>query len=315
MKHALAALSWVALSVLTTSGQTASEAPEFEVASVKPSAPDSAPFHGRVLPGMLADLVDTIGFSGGPGSKDPGRIDYKAVTLKRLLARAYDVKTFQISGPGWLDTERYDIAAKLPPGTDSAKLRLMLQRLLTERFRITLHRETKEQPVYRLVVAKGGPKLKPPEEEPHYKDEAEQKAAMQAKAAAQMEAMRRRMEKGGPHGSSRFHYSHGTMRQLAESLSSNLDRPVRDMTNLPGKDSFSLEWVPESSTPPAASANGGDAARPSIFVAIQQQLGRAAHTTADTPCFGRRRAYPLLCGARKIGLTKTGLARPQMPRS
>ena len=92
---------------------------------------------------------------------DPGRINYQGVTLKMLLARAYDVKDFQINGPDWLVTERYDVSAKLPECADRDQVPQMLQALLAERFKLTIHKEQKELPTYDLVVAKGGPKLKP----------------------------------------------------------------------------------------------------------------------------------------------------------
>ena len=66
-----------------------------------------------------------MAFEGGPGSKDPRRINYHGVTLKMLLARAYKLKPDQVSGPGCLDTERYTIAATLPPGTNADQLRVM----------------------------------------------------------------------------------------------------------------------------------------------------------------------------------------------
>ena len=82
---------------------------------------------------------------------------YSGLTLKNLLTVAYGVKNYQISGPGWLDTERYDIMAKMPPDTTKEQFALMLQSLIAERFKLTLHRETKDLPLYELAVAKGGP--------------------------------------------------------------------------------------------------------------------------------------------------------------
>ena len=70
------------------------------------------------------------------------------------------MKGFQISGPGWLDSERYDIVAKLPRGATKAEFMVMLQNLLAERFKLTLHREKKDLPMYALVVGKNGPKMK-----------------------------------------------------------------------------------------------------------------------------------------------------------
>src|SRR5439155_11317218 len=72
----------------------------------------------------------------------------------------YGVKGYQIAGPSWLDSERYDIAAKIPKGATKEQFMLMLQSLLAERFKLTLHREKKDLPMYALVVGKNGPKMK-----------------------------------------------------------------------------------------------------------------------------------------------------------
>jgi uncharacterized protein (TIGR03435 family) len=87
---------------------------EFDVASVKPAV--NAPFGGRLpIPGPAAEA---IGFEGGPGSKTPGRIHYSGVSLKMILVRAYGVRPYQISGTGWMETERYK-PGRLSP--DAAK--------------------------------------------------------------------------------------------------------------------------------------------------------------------------------------------------
>ena len=119
--------------------------PSFEVASVKPSGPD-----------------DGLMFRLQPG----GRYLATGLTLKMLIANAYSVPEFVISGgPGWRDSDKYNIEAKvgspLPPWPDSNKeLSLMLQSLLEDRFRLAVHRETREETVYRLDVARGGAKLR-----------------------------------------------------------------------------------------------------------------------------------------------------------
>ncbi len=117
--------------------------PEFEVASLKPAA------GGR------------LSMRGGPGTGEPERIAFENVDLRRLLVRAYGVEVDQISGPGWIDSEKYTIAAKLPAGTSVAQFQTMLQNLLTERLTLKLHHETKEFSAYELTVAKNGPKLIP----------------------------------------------------------------------------------------------------------------------------------------------------------
>jgi uncharacterized protein (TIGR03435 family) len=241
---------------------TRRDLPEFEVASVKPAAPqDAGP--GPPVPAGIAELR---AFRGGPGSPDPGRIDYSGVTLKMLLARAYDLRAEQIYGPGWIDKERYTVAAKLPPGTDAEQLRLMLQGLLADRFRVRLHRESKEMTVYRLTVAKNGPKLNPAEKEPEYKDEAERNAAMQAGGKEALAEMTRKYATAGI--TRWFGLKSATIQKFAETLSNKLDHPVKDMTQLEGSYSFYLEWAER-----APSVGLDEPSGPSIFSAIQEQLG------------------------------------------
>jgi uncharacterized protein (TIGR03435 family) len=112
MKQLVAAVSWIAFSLVTAAGQGTADTPEFEVASVKQAdIRDLGPL--QPLPGLVAE---TAGFDGGPGTHDPGRINYHGVSLKMLLVRAYNVKPDQIVGPGWLGSERYTIEAKLSTG-------------------------------------------------------------------------------------------------------------------------------------------------------------------------------------------------------
>jgi uncharacterized protein (TIGR03435 family) len=82
------------------------------------------------------------------------------MSLKDLIAIAYKVKAYQITGPAWLATERFDIVAKMPEGASKDDAPIMLQALLQERFKLTAHRDTQERPVLALVVGKDGPKLK-----------------------------------------------------------------------------------------------------------------------------------------------------------
>ena len=147
MLRAIMSAGLVVFTSCAAFAQTAETSPSFEVASVKPAAPITGNFI-------------RVGMRGGPGTPDPGQITYTNVTVKNVLTIAYGVKSFQISGPGWLDSERYDIVAKLPRGATKAEFMVMLQNLLAERFKLTLHREKKELPMYALVVGKNGPKLK-----------------------------------------------------------------------------------------------------------------------------------------------------------
>jgi uncharacterized protein (TIGR03435 family) len=237
-------------------GQIAASKLEFEAASVKRSQP---PANGRVL----------VGGRGGPGSADPGRVVYSFMPLKWLLAIAYGVKQYQISGPGWLETERYDIVATVPDGTSKAQFPMMLQTLLTDRFGIELHHETRELPVYELSVAKNGSKLKPPAADPN----------------ARPGTSRMSLTPGGFHLEGHAEpASH-----LAIILEDQLASPVVDKTGLSGTFDFTLDFSRESvqnsalaGLPPPPPANppgpvtapaGDPTEAPSLFTAIQEQLG------------------------------------------
>lgn len=127
---------------------------QFEVASVRPSAP------------LQAGASGSMRNTGGPGTGDPERITYSRVPMRSLISQVYRVGFDQIAGPEWVVTTagaeatRYDISAKIPPGTTQAQFTEMLRNLLAERFQLTLHHATKEFSGYALVVAKGGSKLK-----------------------------------------------------------------------------------------------------------------------------------------------------------
>jgi uncharacterized protein (TIGR03435 family) len=118
--------------------------PAFEVASIK---------------------VSMIGKAGGEGSRrenietGPGSLTMRNVSMTACLRWAYDVQDYQISGPGWMGIERYDIVAKAGSPAKDPELKLMLQTLLADRFKLTLHSEEKVLPAYILTVAKNGPKF------------------------------------------------------------------------------------------------------------------------------------------------------------
>jgi uncharacterized protein (TIGR03435 family) len=119
---------------------------QFEVASVKPSARLLGPDYGNAM------------------TYTPNGFSAKNTTLKRLIAEAYNVRPFQVqvtSGIKWLDSAEYDVVAQAGGGASRQELRLMLQDLLRERFRVSFHREKKEMRVYNLLVGPNGPKLKP----------------------------------------------------------------------------------------------------------------------------------------------------------
>lgn len=254
----------------------AADGPHFEVASVKPAAPLTPG------PGLR------IGPSGGPGTSDPGQVTYRSMPLKFLLTLAYGVKNYQITGPGWLDTERYDIIAKIPPDTNKEQFALMLQSLLADRFNLTLHRETKDLPLYELVVAKSGPKLKPYVDDPN--------AAPMPPPGTPLQMGKDGFPKIPPganimmmmNGRIRMGASKQTIARLADTLSGQLGKPVVDKTGLTGEYDFTLDFSTEGLAqpgfapppPPPPGAAGGptpgpalDQDAPTLLAAVQEQLG------------------------------------------
>jgi len=138
------AIAWIFAFAFVAKGET------FEVASVKQSPP--VPPAGGVYFGPPR---------GGPGTPDPEQITWTYALMKTVLMTAYDVKNYQINGPAWLDSERYDIAVKIAPGATKEQVGVMWQNLLAERFGLKVHHESKEFQVSELVVGKDGAKLKP----------------------------------------------------------------------------------------------------------------------------------------------------------
>lgn len=130
----------------------------FEVASVKPSAPLDI---GKMAASMQSGQMPRLG-----AHVDPQRAEYLYMTLKALIANAYSVKPFQVQGPDWIESERFDIEAKIPDGVSPDNAPLMLQALLEDRFKLTAHRETKDRPVLALVVGKNGPKMQEEKDAP-----------------------------------------------------------------------------------------------------------------------------------------------------
>jgi uncharacterized protein (TIGR03435 family) len=216
------------------------------------------------------------GRNGGPGTRDPEHYFSQGVPLRIFLCTAFAVADCQqqISGPGWIDSEKYDIAAKVPPGTSKEQFQKMLQNLLTERFHLVLHDETRNLPVYELVIAKNGLKIKEPLEAPPNTDppragpppKVEHDEDGFPKLPPGVPALIRSFQGSVSHWAAQQQ----TMSQLAAQLSrGNLaaGRQVIDKTGLTGKYDFKLVY-----TVPGAPTNG-DPAASILEDALEQQLG------------------------------------------
>ena len=198
--------------------------PAYEAASVKPN---------------------TSGGNGSSSNGSKGQILMTNQSLKRLIERAYSVKPFQVTGPDWMENVHFDIAAKYPPDTRNEDRPLMLRTLLEDRFKLSVHRESKEISGYALVVAKGGLKLKP-------------------------------VEPGGSGSNSNSDGVRTTLKatkvsmaDLADFAARRLGAMVVDKTGIDGVYDFELSWANEDLN----STDAGADALPSLFAVLQEKIG------------------------------------------
>ena len=252
----IVAMTWVAALVAQAPKDLA-----FDVAAIKPSADTPAFSYSQVQPG--------------------GRYIGHNMTLRLLLKTAYGVNDSQIiGGPSWIDSDHWDINAKAEGYTDAAAFRdtarLMVRPLLADRFKLVLHHEQREIPVYALVPAKAnefGPKLR-------RNDERDCDKALPLLAPVEGAA-----EPAGlmPCGADGFNPRHlwaraMTLNYLLIGLSrTSLDRVVVDHTGLTGKFDWEVQWIPDDLRVDAASRPDG----PSIFQAFRDQLGLKLEPARD----------------------------------
>jgi uncharacterized protein (TIGR03435 family) len=251
--------------------------PSFEVASVKPNTSGQPFIRFGLLPG--------------------GRFNAENVPLRQLIVFAYaPLQSFQIEGgPAWIGADRFDVTAKaegeIPrtvPGT-VGPVQLMMRSLLAERFKLVTHSDTKEQPIYNLVVARSdgrlGARIEP------------SKTDCAAQAAARGRGIGpggtpglppgpppgppppgQRPECGLMMGFGNLAAGGMAISNLAQTLSQRVNRVVVDKTGLTGRYDFSMEFTPDQMPPPSAQLNGApfpaiNPDGPSLFTALQEQLG------------------------------------------
>jgi uncharacterized protein (TIGR03435 family) len=223
-----------------------------------------------------------------------------------LAGRGYAVPESRIiGGPSWADSERYDIEAKAPAGGERGALQPMLQGMLEDRFQLKVHKETRELPVYELVVAKGGSKMKlsedqtpPPPPGPLPLPErgagprgdpaagARGPIAVTGTGAAAGPAFGRgplprgSSGRGSINGRNTFQGTAIPVSAMVTGIQGQLDRPVVDKTGLMGLFDIKLEWTPGAEQPPGPFGPNPNAPPPappedavSIFTAVQEQLG------------------------------------------
>jgi len=249
-------------------------APAFEVASIKPNNSGD----GRVMMQV-----------------QPGRYQATNVTLRLLIRNAYQLQDFQITGgPSWLSSDHFDIIAKMPdgfqppagppaPGSGPGPVQLMLRALLAERFKLVVRNETKEAPIYALILARSDGKLGPALK----KSDVDCAAVMAARGRGRGPAPGppqpgERMPCGIRIGPGNMSVGGSTLAQFANSLGMFAGRIVQDRTGLTGAWDIDLTWTPDQMPqrppgagdgPPQFNGVAVDPNGPSLFTAVQEQLG------------------------------------------
>ena len=215
---------------------------EFDVATIKSSDPNVNGSHVN---------------SSRDGNK--GKLECHNLTLKQLIVIGYHLRKEQITGgASWTGSDRFDIEAKyeLPAEpelkqslTDAQKAEQQRQfeervrGLLADRFQLTVKFETRETAIYALVVAKGGPKLKPTKDNTGNQGTKSRRGTMTGTGS--------------------------DPENIAQALGYETDKPVLDKTGLKGRFDFQLDWMPD----PPAGATTPEISGPSLFTAVQEQLG------------------------------------------
>jgi uncharacterized protein (TIGR03435 family) len=243
-----------------------SERPAFQVASIKPNG---------------SNWSDPTEHPMGVGYRPGGRLTATNASLKLLVRFAYAAHESShwlplpasqvVGGPSWTNNPGYDIEAKPDGPTDPKRAWLMLQTLLADRFKLALHRETRELPVYNLTVAKGGPKLPaakeagcisfPPGTQPHYvagKVDCGYVSGPFSRNSAGLQIEGRKVH----------------MADLVRELTSVLDRPVADKTGFTGEFDLKLLFTSDASLLGFGTGRlPTDPNLPNIFAALEEQLG------------------------------------------
>jgi uncharacterized protein (TIGR03435 family) len=272
----------VSLNLLFAMAAAFGPTPAFEVASIKKAEPLNV---NNVMSGQM-HLGMTV---------DAAMVKINALSVTELLRMAYKVKSFQISGPDWLGVQRFDITAKMPAGATRDQVPEMVQALLADRFKLTLHRSTTEQSVYALEIAKGGLKLQesPPDSAVPAADSA---GPSPAEGGPEVRANVTSTTQGVVSGSGttgnykmipsqtgmRMELTKMTAAGIVEILGRFVDRPIVDMTDLKGKYDLTLEVGMEDmialaraagmnvQAPQADTSRAAEPGSSSIFAAIQQ---------------------------------------------
>ena len=226
-------------------GQAPAAAPAFDVATIRPAPP-------------IQDIVQQLQSGKAPRMGmvvDGTRVNMGYQSLADLIRIAYRVKAYQVQGPEWMSQQRFEIQAKIPGGASQDQVPEMLQALLAERFKLAIHRDKKDLPVYALIVGKNGPKLTPASSEPDAPipdsagamtlgtEKGPMKIVQDGKGGAVMQgggqagSIKQSISDSGVH----LELTKTSLAYMADLLTSMVDRPVLDMTDLKGNYQVTLD--------------------------------------------------------------------------
>ena len=224
-----------------------SDAPRFDVASVKPNLGSSGTSTWWLQPS--------------------GRLVATNSSLRQLIVNAYDVTHDRLlGGPDWIGSDRFDVLASAPADTSESTMQTLLQTLLADRFKLVLRREAREMAVYSLVIAqndgRSGKALRPVD------CKTDSKAVVRKGDAPACSWLLTRQP-----GTGMSTYQSGgvNLDELAKTLTQRVGRPVINRTGLAGEFQFELSWLQDMQAAAAAPAAANDG--PSLFTALQEQLG------------------------------------------
>jgi uncharacterized protein (TIGR03435 family) len=242
--------------------QAAAPSVAFEVASVKPATEPATDLKVCLVPCRQGERFTV----------EHSRVEIRYMSLDRLILTAYRIKPYQLTGPDWMGTAKFDIEAKMPEGASREQMPEMLQALLAERFKLAIHRDSKELPVYALVVGKNGPKLQAgrgenidlpngPGSQELYTPEGEARTlgdgAFVTRGGPLGPVRGGRGSSGGLH----FEFLNLTMPALADLVAPHMDRPVVDQTEVKGSYYWDFQMHPPSGDGVRKSGGDGDGGR------------------------------------------------------
>ena len=219
--------------------------------------------------------VNKSGDVGGRFGGRPGQIVVTNYTLRDIIRNAYGLQRYQIvGGPDWLGQDRFDITARAPEGTPQPQMLTMVQTLLADRFKLRVHRETRDLPVYGLIVARSDRRLGPKMQPASFDCAGLAAARSRGENPPMPQPSGERPVCGAQANPGRLMVGGYAIPDFARNLAGFAGRPIVDRTGLTGTYDFELLWTPDEPPPPGIALPAWyDPNGPPLVTAVQEQLG------------------------------------------